>query len=514
MKVRAGILAAATASLLLALPASSQASAKLLSVGKEGNGAGTVTSEPAGIECGTTCSASFAEGAKVTLSAVSGPFSEAVKWSGCDSIAEGRCLVTMSSARSITASFKLNQRQLSVTKAGSATGTVTSSPAGISCGATCTASFGEGSTVTLTGVPGASSQPVQWAGCDSVTGEGKCLVTMSAARSVTAVFNLEGPLLSVTKAGNGAGTVTSSPAGVNCGEACAVNFLEGATVTLTGTPGPHTQAAVWSGCEKVIAEDKCVVTMSAAKAVSAAFKLEPQWVEYTITLRPRGTGKGTVSSFPAGIECGQSCAASYLFQTSLSLFAAPAPGSVFDHWSVNACATLPSCTISVRSSRRIGAVFTAVGKRTLTIAKAGTGQGTVTSKPAAIECGSTCSAELDASTKVALKAIPTAGSTFAGWSGEGCSGTKSCHVRMNEARNVAATFNANPRPSRCVVPRLAGKSLAKARAALNAAHCALGRVRKPRGARLAALRVRSSSPAAGTTLPAGAAVALRLARRR
>ena len=59
---------------------------------------------------------------------------------------------------------------------------------------------------------------------------------------------------------------------------------------------------------------------------------------------------------------------------------------------------------------------------TLTVAKAGTGSGTVTSSPAGINCGATCSASFPAATVVTLTAAPAAGSTFAGWSGA-CSGT-------------------------------------------------------------------------------------------
>jgi hypothetical protein len=65
----------------------------------------------------------------------------------------------------------------------------------------------------------------------------------------------------------------------------------------------------------------------------------------------------------------------------------------------------------------------------------------------------------------------------------------------------------------CRVPRLKGLSLARARRALAAAHCALGRVTKPRhrrGRRAPALVVKSSTPAVGTVLDGGARVALKL----
>jgi hypothetical protein len=76
----------------------------------------------------------------------------------------------------------------------------------------------------------------------------------------------------------------------------------------------------------------------------------------------------------------------------------------------------------------------------LTVAKAGTGSGTVTSTPSGIDCGSTCSARFTTGTSITLTAAPTSGSTFAGWSG-GCSGTAStCSITVDQERSVTATF--------------------------------------------------------------------------
>lgn len=76
---------------------------------------------------------------------------------------------------------------LSVTKTGLGRGTVTSSPDGVHCGATCSASYLSGTTVTLTAVPAFASIFTGWNGCDSTSGS-TCTVTVDAARSVTATF--------------------------------------------------------------------------------------------------------------------------------------------------------------------------------------------------------------------------------------------------------------------------------------------------------------------------------------
>jgi len=80
----------------------------------------------------------------------------------------------------------------------------------------------------------------------------------------------------------------------------------------------------------------------------------------------------------------------------------------------------------------------------LTVSQAGTGSGTVTSSPAGISCGTTCSAAFDFGTSVTLTATAARGSTFTGWSGEGCSGTGTCTVSLTQARSVTATFTLAP----------------------------------------------------------------------
>jgi hypothetical protein len=78
----------------------------------------------------------------------------------------------------------------------------------------------------------------------------------------------------------------------------------------------------------------------------------------------------------------------------------------------------------------------------LTVSKAGTGSGTITSTPAGISCGTSCSGIYASGTALTLTATPAPGSTFAGWSGGGCTGTGSCTVTLNAATEVTATFAA------------------------------------------------------------------------
>ena len=75
------------------------------------------------------------------------------------------------------------------------------------------------------------------------------------------------------------------------------------------------------------------------------------------------------------------------------------------------------------------------------VAQNGTGIGTVTGS--GINCGSVCTNGYAPGTVVTLTATPASGSSFAGWSGGGCSGTGTCSVTMNASTSVTATFNSS-----------------------------------------------------------------------
>ncbi len=152
-----------------------------------------------------------------------------------------------------------------------------------------------------------------------------------------------------------------------------------------------------------------------------------------------GNGKGTVTSSPAGVDCGKTCDARFPTNTTVTLTATPASGSTFVRWSDDCTGTSNVCTVSMSRARDVTAKFMTSTQR-LTVSKKGDGKGTVTSSPSGINCGSTCSASFDLGRSVTLTASPAGKSKFAGWSGA-CSGTKpTCTVKLDQARSVTAKF--------------------------------------------------------------------------
>jgi len=161
-----------------------------LSAQRAGTGTGTISSSPSGINCGSTCSATFSGGTSVTLTATPGANSTFAGWSGGCTGTSTSCTVPMDANTTVTATFNpatAHSVHLTVQTSGSGTGTVSSSPVAIQCPGTCTAGFNSGSHVTLTAAAATASAFTGWSG--ACTGLGDCSLTLTADASVTATFN-------------------------------------------------------------------------------------------------------------------------------------------------------------------------------------------------------------------------------------------------------------------------------------------------------------------------------------
>lgn len=161
-----------------------------LTVLKTGTGQGAVTSSPAGVDCGPRCTASYPDTTLVTLTAHPAAGSTFTGWAGAGCTGTGACTVTMSAARTITATFtsQVQTVALNVTVTGPVdSGGVASSPHGIACPPSCTATYTTGSAVTLTAtaVSGYAFQGWNGGGC---TGTQPCTITLTSPQTVTAAF--------------------------------------------------------------------------------------------------------------------------------------------------------------------------------------------------------------------------------------------------------------------------------------------------------------------------------------
>jgi hypothetical protein len=98
-------------------------------------------------------------------------------------------------------------------------------------------------------------------------------VSFSAPESGVQATEHEAIRLSVTGTGSGSGTVSSAPAGIDCGPVCSAQFEDDSTATLTAVAAAGSEFGGWSGA--CTGMEPCTVALSASRSVGATFKLLP-----------------------------------------------------------------------------------------------------------------------------------------------------------------------------------------------------------------------------------------------
>ena len=324
-------------------------------------GSGAVTSSPGSINCTSgsgVCSAVFNLGDQVTLTAAPAAGFFFGGWSGAPGCgASPSCALVVTADLAVTAVFNAGN-MLTVTTVGP--GVVASVPSGISCPGTCSAPFTVGAAVTLNATSVTGYQ-FSWSG-GGCSGAGPCAVTLTQATTVTATFVKE-PVLTVTPGGAGAGTIASSPPGINCAISagvvsgpCSAPFASSTAVTLTETPsGSAFGGWLSGGCSGTATT--CKVTLAADTTVSAAFG-----TVYTLGLTV--TGPGAVSADSGTIaNCGGggTCSGGYPAGTVVRLTATPQTGAALSGWGAACAAAIGSaCTLSMSQALAATASFTPV----------------------------------------------------------------------------------------------------------------------------------------------------------
>ncbi|MEO8385586.1 MAG: dockerin type I domain-containing protein [Betaproteobacteria bacterium] len=182
-------------------------------------------------------------------------------------------------------------------------------------------------------------------------------INSSDISAVKARSGLSIPMLpasvDVTRTGSGGGVVSSSPVGINCGATCTSEFDQSTTITLTATPDSLSAFTGWSGdCSGTLANTQLVITPginNTGSHCTASFTALPQ---FSLTVSLAGAGNGSISSQPAGINCGATCSVNFVQGSNISLTATPSPGSGFTGWS-GACSSSSTTTAIVVNANTI-----------------------------------------------------------------------------------------------------------------------------------------------------------------
>ena len=438
--------------------------AHTLKLEKTGSGDGTVTSAPAGINCGPGCEeqeASFEEGETVLLTASASGSSTFDGWTGCDEEpGPDECKVTIGANKTVTAEFNatLLTHSLTLTKTGSGGGTLAAEceeGSGFEPCANPLAEIPDGTEVKVTATPDPGSTLGALSGTNSASGcsGSPCTFTLSADSEVTAQFNLLTHSLTLTKTGSGGGTLAAECEEGSGFEPCANPLAEipdGTEVKVTATPDPGSTLGALSGTNSAsgCSGSPCTFTLSADSEVTAQFNL----LTHSLTLTKTGSGGGTLAAEceeGSGFEPCANPLAEIPDGTEVKVTATPDPGSTLGALSgtnsASGCSGSP-CTFTLSADSEVTAQFNLL-THSLTLTKTGSGGGTL-----AAECeeGSgfePCAnplAEIPDGTEVKVTATPDPGSTLGALSGtnsaSGCSGSP-CTFTLSADSEVTAQFN-------------------------------------------------------------------------
>ncbi|HZS03498.1 MAG TPA: hypothetical protein VFD58_01370 [Blastocatellia bacterium] len=183
-------------------------------------------------------------------------------------------------------------------------------------------------------------------------GDGSCNAPLDgelgdAIGAQMAAANIAVPSITVTTAGNG--SVSSADKVISCGNKCSAVYPLGTVVTMVASPASGYVFTGWGGaCTG--AQATCSVAVNDALNVTATFT--PQ---FTLSIG-RG-GSGTVTSAPAGIDCGKNCSAKFAQGTTVTLNATPAAGLRFINWTGDCSGTTPTCNVTITRSTSVQANF-------------------------------------------------------------------------------------------------------------------------------------------------------------
>jgi hypothetical protein len=182
-------------------------------------------------------------------------------------------------------SINIGRPQVTVSRNGTGTGTVTSSPAGINCGTTCNSAFAFGTNVTLTATPATGSLFAGWAGAGCSGTAATCSLVVNSALNVAATFNSSAQSF----------TLGVTPATVSVTQGSTAR----ATATITrvnGFPGPVTLAVTGAPTGLTVTPTPATVTETTATLdLTAASSLAAGNYPITITAAAAGVPSQTAT---------------------------------------------------------------------------------------------------------------------------------------------------------------------------------------------------------------------------
>ncbi len=340
--------------------------------------------------------ATYDYGTQVTLTATPNVGYHFGSWSGDTASSDNPFIFRMVTDHTLTAGFVINQYPLITNPTGN--GTVARNPD--------LPTYTHGTQVTLTAAPSLGWHFAGWTG-DTTTATNPLTFIMTGPRTVTAVFQFDGYVLTINITGGG--TVAKSPD--------APFYPLNTTVDLTATPQVGFRFTSWGGAASGTSPTTSVV-MNANLTVTAQFDTA------NYTLSATSSGPGTVGWNPVK--------ATYRYPDLVTLTGTPGAHAHFVGWSGDTTAVANPLTIVMNGNRSLVGTF-ALDNFPVNVSI--TGDGTVVRNPNL--------ALYDYGTPMSLTATANVGSHFTTWSGDTTTTTNPLSIIVTRARSITAVFDIN-----------------------------------------------------------------------
>lgn len=278
---------------------------------------------------------------------------------------EGNLTVGAPGITPLTATVKFvpAQQEFTLTVNLTGSGTVAFNPTdAVNCGegTPCIGNYPPNTTVTLTATADTNAVFSHWGG-DCTDLPNPAVLTLDKAKTCDANFVAKTFVLKINLTGEGVGTVSSEPAGIQCKTGvvdCQATYNAGTTVTLTPTAATGSLFTTWQGLDcQVAGEQTDTAAISMTQAITCTARFQPLLKVQVVV-----SGNGTITSQPLGIECGAGktgCQAEYAKGTAVTLTATPADDSLFNDWKGEKCLvnTDTSITLALNEAKYCTAQF-------------------------------------------------------------------------------------------------------------------------------------------------------------
>ena len=266
----------------------------------------------------------------------------------------------------------------------------------------------KGSLIQCTAIPENGSFFKRWHG-DLESTQNPCVVTVDAAKSITAEFDFITYPITLKIIGSGMGAITPSIQ--------ADAYPHGTVLALTATATADSRLKQWSGDASGTNPDT-TLTIDGSKSVTVEFVQI-----YPLCTSTTGQGQGMVQR---SVQ-----ADAYDVDSVVQLTAIPTEGHLFVGWQGDASGKQPTCSVHMDSAKVVSAEFVSKPSFNVDVACVGTGSGVVLPAIQTHYQGSV----------VGLVAKAEIGSIFDGWEGSVSGFEPRCSVTVNADLEITARFS-------------------------------------------------------------------------